>query len=111
VRKPSAGGVPAAISKRLRAIRERGGDLAREIGRLAAAGGRLLAGIPVAAGRGIAGFWRSLSAIARRRLAAAVGVAALLVIFFSAVVPHLPCQVPGGGELPLDARLGVAGND
>ncbi len=40
--------------------------------------------------------------IARRRLVAAVGAAALLLVLFSAVVPNLPCEFPGGDSCPPD---------
>jgi hypothetical protein len=104
VRKPSAGGIPAAISKRLRSVRYAVGDIlyvvGRFLGRVAVTVGRLLIRIPVSIRRGIAGFWRSLSVIGRRRLVAALGVAVLLLVFFSAVVPNLPCQLPGGDRCP-----------
>jgi len=100
VRKPSTGGIPAAIARVFKDVRYAVGDIAYVIGRFLARAGRLLIRIPVAAGHGIAGFWRSLSVIARRRLVAAVGVAVLLILLFSAVVPNLPCQFPGGDSCP-----------
>ena len=104
MRKPSAGEIPAAISKRLRSIRYAVGDVAyvvgRFLGRAARTTGGLLIRIPVSIGHGIAGFWHSLSVIARRRLVAALVVVALLLVFFSAVVPNLPCQFPGGDGCP-----------
>jgi hypothetical protein len=104
VPEPSAGGIPAAIVKRLKSVRYAAGDivfvLSRTVGRVAVAIGRPLLRIPAALGRGIAGFWRSLSVIARRRLALALGVAIVLLAFFSLVVPNLPCQLPGGDGCP-----------
>jgi len=56
--------------------------------------------VPLATGRGARRFWTSMSVSTRRRLAAALGVlAALLVIAFVAV-PALPCQAPGGDVCP-----------
>ena len=100
MRKPSSAGIPAAIVKRLRTVRYAVGDLLGLVGRTLADVGRYLLAFPVAAGRGAARFWRSLSLIARRRLVAAVGAAALLLILFGAVVPNLPCQLPGGDSCP-----------
>ena len=73
---------------------------ARVVGRTLADVGRYLLAFAVAAGRGAGRFWRSLSLIARRRLVAAVGAAALLLLLFAAVVPNLPCQLPGGDSCP-----------
>ena len=100
MRKPSPGGIPASIAKRLRGARYAVGDVVFVVGRAAARVGRVLIRVPVAIGRGIAGFWRSLSVIARRRLVAAGAVAVALLILFSAVVPNLPCQFPGGDSCP-----------
>ncbi|HXV52703.1 MAG TPA: DUF3352 domain-containing protein [Solirubrobacterales bacterium] len=100
MRKPSSGGIPAAIVKRLRTVRYAVGDLLGLVGRTLADVGRYLLAFLVAAGRGAGRFWRSLSLIARRRLVAAVGAAALLLILFGAVVPNLPCQLPGGDSCP-----------
>lgn len=101
---PSTGGIPAAIVKRLKSVRYAAGDivfvLSRTVGRTAVVIGRPLLRIPAALGRGIAGFWRSLSVIARRRLALALGVAVVVLAFFSLVVPNLPCQLPGGDACP-----------
>lgn len=93
----------SAISKRLRGVRYALGDVVFVIGRLlkrAAAALGPLARIPGAIGRGAAGFWRSLSVIARRRLVAALGVAAALLVLLGAVVPNLPCEFPGGDSCP-----------
>ncbi len=100
MRKPSPGGIPTALAKRLRGVRYAVGDVVFVVGRAAARLGRALIRIPVAIGSGIAGFWRSLSVIARRRLVAAAAVAVGLLILFSAVVPNLPCQFPGGDSCP-----------
>lgn len=100
VRKPSTGGIPAAIARALKGFRYAVGDIAYVVGRFLASAGRVLIRIPVAAGLAAAQFWRSLSLIARRRLVAALGAAVLLLIVFSAVVPNLPCQFPGGDSCP-----------
>lgn len=100
MRQPSAEGIRAAISRRLNSVRYAVGDVLYVIGRFLLSAGRLLIRIPVSIGRGAARFWDSLSVIARRRLVAALGVAVLLLILFSAVVPNLPCQVPGGDSCP-----------
>ncbi|HEY8001126.1 MAG: DUF3352 domain-containing protein [Vicinamibacteria bacterium] len=88
----------------MRSLRYAVGDIiyvvGRFLGRVAVTVGRVLIRIPVSIWRGIAGFWRSLSVISRRRLVAALGVAALLLIFFGAVVPNLPCRLPGGDRCP-----------
>ena len=100
MRQPSAEGIRAAISRRLNSVRYAVGDVLYVVGRFLLSAGRLLIRIPVSIGRGAARFWDSLSVIARRRLVAALGVAVLLLILFSAVVPNLPCQVPGGDSCP-----------
>ena len=56
----------------------------------------VIARFPVAVGRGVAGFWGSLPIITRRRLVAAVGVVAVVLLFAGLVVPNLPCALPGG---------------
>ena len=94
VRQPSAEGIRAAITRRLNSVRYAVGDVFYVIGRFLLSAGRLLIRVLVAIRRGAARFWGSLSVIARRRLIAALGVAVLLVILFSAVVPNLPCQLP-----------------
>lgn len=67
-------------------------------------GGFLLAiaRIPKAIVRGIAAFWTSLPLITRRRLAAATGAVAVVLLFSGLVVPNLPCAFPGGDECPPD---------
>jgi hypothetical protein len=101
---PSAGGIGAKIAKRLKGARYAVGDvifvIGRFLGRVFRGAARLLARIPVAIGRGASRFWRSLSVIARRRLVAALGVGAVLLILFSVVVPNLPCEFPGGDSCP-----------
>ncbi len=62
--------------------------------------GRLLIRLPRALGRGLAGFWGSLSIIARRRLVAALGVAVVVVLIFAVAIPSLPCSFPGGDSCP-----------
>ena len=62
----------------------------------------VIARFPSAVGSGIAGFWASLPIIARRRLVAAAGAVAALLLFMSLVVPNLPCELPGGDECPPD---------
>ena len=60
----------------------------------------VLARFPRAVVRGIAGFWRSLPIVARRRLVAALGTVVVVLLFTTAVVPNLPCALPGGDECP-----------
>jgi hypothetical protein len=100
VRKPSVGGIPAAIASRLRSLRYAIGDVLFVIGRGLLRAGRLLIRIPVAIGRGFAAFWGSLSVFARRRLLAAIAVAIALLACFAFAVPNLPCQFPGGDSCP-----------
>jgi len=61
-----------------------------------------LARFPRAVASGIAGFWRSLPIIGRRRLVAVVGAIAIVLIFAGLVVPNLPCSLPGGDECAPD---------
>ncbi|MDX6583071.1 MAG: hypothetical protein QOI10_2255 [Solirubrobacterales bacterium] len=100
MRKPSAGGIPAAIAKRLRSIRYAAGDIVFVTGRFLARLGSLLVRVPIAAGRGIKRFWASLSVIARRRLVLALGAAIVVLAFLSLAVPNLPCDFPGGDTCP-----------
>jgi hypothetical protein len=57
---------------------------------------------PLAVGRGLREFWFSLSLIARRRLVAAGGTVAALAVLWLALVPVLPCSLPGGDSCPPD---------
>jgi hypothetical protein len=100
VRKPSAGGTPAAIAKRLRSVRYAIGDVFFVIGRGLGRFGRAVIRLPVAIGYGVGGFWHSLSVFSRRRLIAALLVAAGLLAVFAFAVPNLPCQFPGGDSCP-----------
>jgi hypothetical protein len=100
VRKPSAGGIPATISKRVRSVRYAAGDIAFVVGRFFARVGRAIARVPIAIGRAVRKFWTSLPVIARRRLALALGVAAVIVVFLALAVPNLPCEFPGGDTCP-----------
>lgn len=100
MRQPSGQGIRAAISRRLNSVRYAVGDVFYVIGRFLLSAGRRLVRILVSIRRGAARFWGSLSVIARRRLVAALGVAVVLLILFSAVVPNLPCQLPGGDSCP-----------
>lgn len=100
MRKPSVGGIPTAIAQRLRSVRYAVGDVFFVIGRGLARAGRMLIRIPISIWRGLTGFWRSLSAIARRRLVAALVVAAGILAVLAFAVPNLPCQFPGGDSCP-----------
>jgi hypothetical protein len=97
---PTGGGIPAAIAKRLRSVRYAIGDVFFVIGRGLGRAGRAVIRFPVAIGHGVAEFWHSLSVIARRRLVAALVIAAALLAFFALAVPNLPCQFPGGDSCP-----------
>lgn len=90
-RRPSGIGPLAAVGDRLRGARYFIADVAFVIARF-----------PRAVGSGVAGFWRSLSIVARRRLVAAVGAVAAALLFMGLVVPNLPCELPGGDECPPD---------
>ena len=100
MRKPSPGGIPGAIGKRLRSVRYAIGDVFFVIGRGLGRFGRALIRIPVAIAHGASRFWHSLSVFARRRLIAALVVAAGLLAFLAFAVPNLPCQFPGGDSCP-----------
>jgi hypothetical protein len=100
VRKPSVGGIPAAIAKRLRSVRYAVADVFFVIGHGLVRAGRVLVRIPVSIGRGLGSFWRSLSVITRRRLVAAIAVALALLALLGFAVPNLPCQFPGGDSCP-----------
>lgn len=80
-----------AIGERLRGARYVASDVLFAVGRL-----------PRAVGRGAGAFWASLPVVARRRLGAALGAAALVLVLASLVVPNLPCALPGGDECPPD---------
>jgi hypothetical protein len=58
--------------------------------------------LPAAVASGVAGFWRSLPIVPRRRLVAAVGVVVTVLLFTGVVVPNLPCALPGGDECAPD---------
>jgi Protein of unknown function (DUF3352) len=86
------------VGERLRGLRYLIGDLLYAI-----------ASIPRAIGRGAAGFWRSLPIVARRRLVAAIGAAAVVLLAATLVVPNLPCSLPGGDECaPGDDAIDLA---
>ena len=51
-----------------------------------------------ALGRGAAQGWSSLSVVARRRIAAALLVGAILALGVFVIAPSLPCSAPGGEE-------------
>ncbi len=91
MRAPRPGRRLGAIGDRLRGFRYLLADLVF-----------VLARFPGAVGRGIAGFWRSLPIVARRRLVAALGTVVVVLVFAAAVVPNLPCAVPAGDECPPD---------
>ncbi len=80
-----------AIGERLRGLRYLVSDLFF-----------LIARFPRAVGRGVAGFWSALPMVARRRLVAAAGAVALVLFLAAAVVPNLPCALPGGDECAPD---------
>jgi len=98
VRTPSTGGIPAAILRRLRSVRYGIADVLYVVGDGLRGLGRFLVRLPRAVGSGASRFWGSLSAVARRRLAAAVGVAVVLIAVFALAVPNLPCSFPGGDD-------------
>ena len=83
--------MPAAVGDRLRSLRYMASDVLF-----------VLARFPKAVGNGVAGFWRSLPIVARRRLVAALGVVVAALVFLSQIVPNLPCALPGGDECPPD---------
>jgi len=95
---PSTGGIPAAILRRLRSVRYGIADVLYVVGDGLRGLGRFLARLPRALGSGASRFWGSLSAVARRRLAAAVGVAVVLIAVLALAVPNLPCSFPGGDD-------------
>jgi hypothetical protein len=69
----------------------------------------VLARVPSAIASGVAGFWRSLEIVTRRRLVAAAGAVALVLVFAGLVVPNLPCSLPGGDECaPDDEAIDLA---
>jgi Protein of unknown function (DUF3352) len=69
----------------------------------------LLARVPKAIAGGVAGFWRSLPVITRRRLVAATGFVAVVLLIALVAVPNLPCSLPGGDECaPEDDALDLA---
>ncbi len=102
-----AGSIVAWLRQRLRDLRYLFGDLIYAIGRALRSIGRLIlplvafvAHLVSAAGRGIAAAWRGLSLVARRRLVAALVVAAAVFAFLELAVPALPCQFPAGDRCP-----------
>ena len=102
-----AGSIVAWLGRRLRDLRYLFGDLIFAIGRVLRGVGRLIAPVfalvyrlVVAAGAGVAGAWRSLSVVARRRLVAALAVAVAVFAFLGLAVPALPCQFPAGDVCP-----------
>ncbi len=87
-----------AVGERLRGLRYLISDLLFALAR-----------VPRALARGAAGFWRSLPIIARRRLVAALGAVAVVLLVVTLVVPNLPCSLPGGDECaPDDDALDLA---
>ena len=80
-----------AIGERLRGFRYVVGDALYAAAR-----------VPRGIGRGVAEFWRSLPVIARRRLLAAIGFIAAVLLLAVAVVPNLPCEFPAGDTCPPD---------
>ena len=69
----------------------------------------VVARAPRAIASGVANFWRSLPIITRRRLVAAAGAIAVVLVFAGLVVPSLPCALPGGDECaPDDDAIGLA---
>lgn len=60
----------------------------------------LVGRVPRAIARGLSTFWRSLPIIARRRLLAALGLIVVALVVLAAIVPNLPCEVPGGDDCP-----------
>ncbi len=78
-----------AIRQRLRSLRTGVARVARGLRR-----------IPRATATAVHGFWGGLSAVARRRLIAALTVAAVLIAFVTLALPNLPCQFPGGDSCP-----------
>jgi hypothetical protein len=67
---------------------------------VALAAGRFLARLPRAAWGGLRGVWNGLTVEGRRRLAAAIGSAVVLILILAAAVPNLPCEFPGGDSCP-----------
>ena len=80
-----------AVGDRLRGLRYLIGDLLYALSRF-----------PAAVAGGVAGFWRSLPIVARRRLVAAAGVVGAVLLLAGLVVPSLPCDLPGGDECTPD---------
>jgi Protein of unknown function (DUF3352) len=87
-----------AVGERLRGLRYLIGDLLFAVAR-----------VPRAFVSGVAGFWRSLPVITRRRLVAALGAVAVVLLVATLIVPNLPCSLPGGDECaPDDDALDLA---
>jgi hypothetical protein len=80
------------IARILTALRERLQSLRYLLGDLA----YLLARPFRALGRGIAQRWESLSVVARRRIAASIGLIAAAATVVYVIAPNLPCAFPGG---------------
>jgi Protein of unknown function (DUF3352) len=100
VRRPSPGRTLASGRRRLGGARYFLADVAYAIGHFVLGVLGFLARFPIAIWRGVSGFWGSLTVIARRRLLAAVAVAAVIIAFLAAAVPNLPCELPGGDSCP-----------
>ena len=85
------------------------GDRLRSLRYLASDLLYVIARVPRAIASGVARFWRSLPIITRRRLVAAAGAIAVVLVFAGLVVPSLPCALPGGDECaPDDDAIGLA---
>jgi hypothetical protein len=87
----SPGRMLGAIGDRLRGARYVVGDALTALAR-----------VPRAVGRGTAEFWGSMAVVTRRRLVAAAGAVAVILLIAGLVVPNLPCSFPGGDACPPD---------
>jgi hypothetical protein len=102
VRRFSPGRLAGGLRSRLRGARYLIADVGFAIGgAIRSAIGFLGRGFR-AIGRALAAFWDDLSIEARRRLVAAIGVAAVVLLFLGLAVPILPCELPGGDRCPPD---------
>lgn len=93
MRRPSPGRILAAAGPRLRGVLYAVEDVVFLVG-------RFLGRIRRAVGGGLRSFWLGLSGEARRRLAAALGAAVVLLLLLGIAVPSLPCEFPGGDSCP-----------